>query len=86
MDKAKKKVLPSHELLKIIGSILDCCPECRNIHINGIDVFPEQIDGANWELNWFSQSGADHDWPGCLEKISGKISNLRVCYNVAEDM
>lgn len=45
MTKATKQIIPYAELLEKVQSVLACYPECRNIHIDEIQVHQEQIDG-----------------------------------------
>ena len=85
MRKPAKQIIPYTELLEKIQSLLVCYQECRNIHIDGITVHREQIDGANWNVIGHRHSGDDHDWPECRGKIVAEIRHLRECYDVVKD-
>lgn len=85
MSKPVKQIIPYDELLEKVQSLLACYPECRDIHIDGIEVYQEQIDGANWRVTRYRRSGDDNDFPECREKIVSEIRHLRACYDVAKD-
>jgi len=86
MNKPSKQIIPCTELLEKIQSLLVCYrEECRNIHIDGIQIYRGQVDGANWGLPPPRCSGDDHDWPECWENIAAEIGKLRECYDVAEN-
>jgi hypothetical protein len=79
-----KQTIPYEELLKKVQSLLASFTECQNIHINGIEVYQEQADGANWHLVNFQRSGDDNDLVACREKIIAEIRLLRKSYDVAD--
>ena len=83
MNNPVKQIIPYSELLKKIHDILEDYPECHNIHIDGIEVYHEQNDGANWNITRYRQSGNDHDLPECRSKIVEDIYLLRASYDVA---
>lgn len=85
MTTAPKPIISYAELLEKVQSLLVCYPECRNIHIDGIVVHQEQVDGANWHINTFRRSGDDNDLCACREKIVAEIRNLRACYDVEQN-
>ncbi len=85
MSKPAKQTILYTELLEKIQGLLVCYPECRNIHIDSIEVYREKVDGANWHITRHRRSGHDHDWPECLEKIVAEIRHLRECYDVVKD-
>ena len=84
MDRTKKQVIPCAEMLKKIQFLLVSYPECRNIHVDGIEVYKEQNDGANWHVTFFPRSGGDNDLLECKDKIISEIRNLRECYDVTD--
>ena len=85
MTNAKKEVIAYAKLLEKVQSILACFPaECRNIHIDGIQVYRERTDGANWHITNWRRSGDDNDLPVCREKMIAEIRHLRTCYDVEE--
>lgn len=85
MSKLTKQIIPYAELLEKIQGLLVCYPECRNIHFDSIEVYLEQVDGANWHVTRHRRSGSDNDWPECWEKIVAEIRHLRSCYDVAKE-
>lgn len=85
MSKRQKQVVPYLELLAKVQGLLIGQYDCRNIHIDGIEVYREQIDGANWRVVRHRHSGSDNDWPACWEKIVPDIRLLRECYDVDEN-
>ena len=84
MNRHPKQIISYSELMKKIHNILADFTECRNIHIDGIEIYQEQNDGANWDITRYRQSGSDHDFPECRNKIVEKIYLLRVNFDVAE--
>lgn len=85
MSKPAKQTIPYGELLEKIQFLLVAYGECRNIHIDGIEVYRERTDGANWHVTTHRCSGNVNDWPACWEMIVADIRHLRECYDVAED-
>ncbi len=85
MNKPAKQVISYNELLEKIQGLLACYPECRNIHIDSVEVYLEQVDGANWHVTRHRRSGNDHDFPECWEKIVSAVRNLRSCYDVVKE-
>jgi hypothetical protein len=83
MPKSAKQSIPYAELLEKVQSLLVCNPECRNIHVDGIEVYQGQVDGANWRIVTYRRSGDDNDLPACREKIAAEIRLLRASYEVA---
>lgn len=84
MTKTAKQIIPYAALLEKVKSLLACYLECRNIHIDGIQVYREQTDGANWHITSIRRSGDDNDLPACQEKLFAEIRHLRACYDVEE--
>lgn len=84
MTQHAKKIIPYADLLEKVQSLLVIYAECHNIHIDGIEVYREHIDGANWHVTRYRRSGSDHDWTECHDKIAAEIRHLRACYDVAE--
>jgi hypothetical protein len=83
MAKAAKQIIPYSELLAKVQGLLACYPEaCRNIHIDGIQPYCEQVDGANWRVVNYRRSGDNNDLYECREKIAAEIRHLRECYDV----
>jgi len=80
--KPAKQSIPYAELLEKVQSLLVCYPECRNIHVDGIEVYQERVDGANWRITTYRQSGDDNDLAACREKIVAEIRLLRASYDV----
>ncbi|MFC1536452.1 hypothetical protein ACFL48_01395 [Pseudomonadota bacterium] len=86
MSIATKQTIPYAELLDIVQGLLLSYPEeCRNIHIDALQVYVEQTDGANWHIKSFRRSGDDNDLPECKQKILEDIRLLRASYDVAAD-
>ena len=85
MNKPAKQIIPYAELLEKVQNLLVCYPQCRNIHIDALDVYREQVDGANWHVTRYRRSGDDHDWPSCWEAIVADIRHLRTCYDADEE-
>ena len=83
MAKPAKQIISYAELLEKVQSLLVCYPECRNIHIDGIEVYKERLDGANWHVATYRRSGDDNDLTACREKIVAEIRLLRASYDVA---
>lgn len=85
MAKREKQTIPYDELIKKIQGLLACYPEeCRNIHIDGVEVYREQVDGANWRVTGYRRSGDEHDWDACWHKIVAEIRVLREAYDVVK--
>jgi len=86
MSKAAKQIIPYAELLDKVQGLLLCYPEeCGNIHIDALQVYKEQTDGANWHIKFFRRSGDDNDLSECKQKILEDIRLLRASYDVAAD-
>jgi hypothetical protein len=80
-----KEVIPYEELLAKIQGLLAFYPkECRNLHIDALEVYRKQVDGANWHVGGYRRSGDDNDWNECREKIAAEIRTLRQAYDVAD--
>jgi len=83
MKIAAKQIVRYNDLMKMIQDILDSHKaECRNIHIDGIEVYKGQNDGANWNITRFRQSGNNHDLSECRTIIDEEICRLRESYDV----
>ena len=81
----KKQVIPYEELLAKVQGLLVFYPkECRHLHIDALEVYREQVDGANWHVGGYRRSGDDNDWHECREKIAAEIRTLRQAYDVAD--
>lgn len=86
MGKPAKHIITYAELLEKIQDLLACYPtECRNIHIDSIEVNLEQVDGANWHVTRHRRSGIDNDWAECWGKILPELRLLRSSYDVVKD-
>lgn len=81
-SKTEKETIPYEQLLGQVQDLLQHTPECHDIHIDGIAVFREQVNGANWDIERIRRSGADNDWPDCRETISAAVQQLRMRYDV----
>lgn len=86
MPDNKKKIIPYAELLAKVQELLTFFPQgCRNIHIDGLEVYAEQVDGANWNVAMYRRSGDDNDLRQCREKIAAELRLLRKTYDVDPD-
>ena len=84
MTERAKPTIPYPELLKKVQGILAFFPEeCRNVHIDNLEVYREQVDGANWHVATYRCSGDDNDLVECKEKLVMKLRALRDSYDVA---
>lgn len=84
MATRRKQSIPYDELLAKVQGLLASYPqECRNLHIDALQVHEEQVDGANWHVGGYRRSGDDNDWHECREKIAAEIRLLRQAYDVA---
>jgi len=83
MPKRPKQVIPYAELLvKVQGLLAFYRKECRNIQIDGLQVYREQVDGANWHVVTYRRSGDDNDLYECREKLAAELRTLRESYDV----
>ena len=82
MPKAAKPVLPYLELLGKVQGLLVGCKECRNLHIDALQVLAEESDGANWYVARIRQSGDDHDVAECRKLVNADLVQLRMSYDV----
>lgn len=83
MPEHKKKVIPYAELLAKVQGILTYFPQgCRNIHIDSLEIYPRQVDGANWNIVEYRRSGDDNNLRECREKIAAELLLLRRSYDV----
>jgi hypothetical protein len=83
---SRKEVLTYADLLEKVQGLLAFYPqECRNIQINGLQVYREQVDGANWHIGMFQRSGDENDLVECRESIVAELRTLRVAYDVDPD-
>jgi len=81
-----KQIIPYLELLDEVQNLLVCYPaECQNIHIDGLEAYRGQVDGANWRVSTYRRSGDDNDLAACRRKITPEIGLLRECYDVHEN-
>lgn len=80
-----KEVLPYLELLAKVQSLLVGCMECRNLHIDSLQVLAEDSDGANWYVARIRQSGGDHDVMECRKLVNADLVLLRMSYDVDPD-
>lgn len=86
MAKRDKQVIPYSEVLaKVQALLVVYAIECRNLHIDSLQVHSERVDGANWHLAGYRRSGDDNDWPACREKIAAELRILRAAYDVDPD-
>lgn len=82
MNKPAKQVIPYNYLLGKVQGLLVGIDGCRNLHIDSLDVYQHQVDGANWHVTRHRRSGDDNDWPGCWEAILPEVRHLRSIYDV----
>jgi len=80
---AKQRISYAELLAKVQG-VVACYSECRNVHIDALQVHREQIDGANWHVTTFRRSGDDNDLVACRERILSDIRQLRASYDVED--
>lgn len=79
----RKQVIPYDELLEKVRSVIAAYPkECRNIHVDSLQVHAETVDGANWHVAMFRRSGDDNDLVECRERILSDLRLLRQAYDV----
>jgi hypothetical protein len=81
----KKQVILYEELLAKVQGLLVLYPkECRNIHLDSLELYREQVDGANWRVAGYRRSGDDNDWTECHRKIAAELRTLRQAYDVGD--
>ena len=81
MAKHPKQVIPYAELLTKVQDVIAVNPQaCRHLDV-GVDVYPDQRDGANWRVVQSRRSGDDNDWIACLQAISADVRVLRETYD-----
>ncbi len=80
-----KEVLPYLELLAKAQGLLVGCKECRNLHIDSLQVLAEDSDGANWYVPRIRRSGDDNDLTACRRHVNADLVQLRVSYDVDPD-
>jgi hypothetical protein len=86
MATVKKQLIPYDELLKKVQEVLASYPrECRNIHVDALQVHTEQVDGANWHVSTYRRSGDDNDLSECRARIASELRTLRQAYDVQKD-
>lgn len=85
MDSQEKQLIPYKDLLEKVQNLLVNYSECRNIHIDKLDLYQEQINGANWDISSIRRSGDDNDWSECRGKISVEVQHLRDRYDVVKE-
>ena len=80
-----KMVIRYAELLAKVQGVLTSYPqECRNIHVDALEIYRESVDGANWDIRSYRRSGDDNDWTECSERIMNEIRLLRESYDVGD--
>lgn len=79
-----KATISYDELLKKVQKIVADQKECRNIHIDSIKVFPQDVSGANWDITSIRRSGDDNDIEECKEVIMAEIQALRMKFDVTK--
>lgn len=85
MANPKKQVISYEELLAKVQAVVASYPrECRNIHVDSLQVHTEPFDGANWHISTYRRSGDDNDLTECRERIMDDIRQLRQAYDVAK--
>jgi hypothetical protein len=83
MATGKKQVISYDELLEKVQSVIAAYPnECRNIHVEALQVHVESVDGANWHLATYRRSGDDNDLNQCRTQILSDLRVLRQTYDV----
>jgi hypothetical protein len=86
MSRRVKQIIPYLDLLGKLQFLLSCYPdECRNIHIDGVEVYRGQVDDANWRVATYRRSGDDNDLAACRERIAQEIRVLRESYDADEN-
>ncbi len=80
-----KKVLPYQDLLEKVQGLLLGCKECRNLHIDALQVLAEESDGANWYVTKIRRSGDDNDMTACRRHMNADLVQLRMLYDVDAD-
>ena len=85
MSKPTKQIISYPELLNKVQSLLVRHPDCRNIHIDRLEVYQEQLDGANWHIGTMLPHGDDSDLRACTNRIIEDIELLRRTYDVIVD-
>jgi hypothetical protein len=82
----KKQVIPYNELLEKVQGLIAAYPrECRNIHVDSLQVHAESSDGANWHAVTYRRSGDDNDLTECRARIASDLRTLRQAYDVQRD-
>ena len=83
MPDRTKRIISRPALLAHIHAVLARHPhECRNLHIEAIEVHAEPVNGANWSVAPYRRSDGDNDWLYCWEQIGEQIRHLRETYDV----
>ena len=82
MNRPAKQAISYDELLGKVQNLLVGSNVCRNLHIDSLEVYLEQRDGANWDVTRHRRSGDDNDWPACWNFILKDIRLLRTTYDV----
>ena len=78
-----KQILSYDALLERVQGVVSSYPqECQNIKVKDISVHSEEIDKANWHINWIGRAGSDANWPQCWQAIEKEIIELRKKYDV----
>jgi len=85
MSKPTKQIISYPELLNKVQSLLVRHPDCRNIRIDRLEVYQEQLDGANWHIGTMLPRGDDSDLRACRNRIIADIELLRRTYDVIVD-
>lgn len=85
MSTPTKQIISYPELLNKVQSLLVSHPDCRNIRIDRLEVYQEQVDGANWHIGTMLASGNDNDLKACRNRILEDIQFLRQSYDVMVD-
>jgi hypothetical protein len=83
----KKQTIPYDQVLEKVQSVLASYPkECRNMHVDALQVHAGQVDGANWHVVRFRRSGEDNDLGECRSKLASELRLLRQTYDVETDI
>jgi len=82
VSKPAKQVIPYDDLLGKVQGLLVGLDACRNLYIDSLDVYQQQVDGANWHVTRHHRSGDDNDWPACWEAILSEVRQLQSIYDV----
>jgi arginine/lysine/ornithine decarboxylase len=82
--KLSKTKISYDELLSKVKKIVASRNECKDIHVDSIEVFSQNVNGANWDITRIRRSGDDNDIEECKDAITSEIHSLRTRYDVSK--